>query len=86
MYDEWITRRAHDPMKWGGTLMFAIGSILISAVPQLGSVWWPFAIFLIGHILWASAGLAMNDRAILVMNLMYVPIDIYAIWVRLLTA
>ncbi|MDP3008248.1 MAG: hypothetical protein Q8N30_04155 [Methylococcales bacterium] len=75
--------RFKETAKWSGTVLFMVGSFLISAVPSLGMVWWPFFTFFVGHILWSIAGIMMKDRAVLALNIMYLPIDVYAICIRL---
>jgi len=70
-------------MKWFGTALFLFGSIVISAFPALGTAWWPFVAFLFGHCLWTIAGLYMRDNALIALNSMYIPLDIYAIFIRI---
>lgn len=83
MYDEWITRKTREPMKWFGTAMFLFSSIIVSAFPSMAAEWWPFAGFMFGHCLWTVAGIHMKDGAVVTLNAMYIPIDIYAIFIRL---
>ncbi len=69
-------------MKWAGTAMFAVGAVVISVSPEISMNAWPFATFGIGHALWALAGLLMRDKAVIVLNIMYLPLDVYAIVLR----
>lgn len=71
-----------EAMKWTGTGMFALGSTAISVSPRFAGKLWPFVVFLVGHAMWASAGHLMNDSAVTALNLMYIPLDMYAISVR----
>jgi hypothetical protein len=77
------TARFMEIAKWFGTCLFAIGAAFIALSPKLSSLWYPFSLFLIGHITWSVVGLKMRDSAILWMNLMYMPFDVYAIIVRI---
>gem|GEM_PF-6197960 len=70
-------------MKWFGTAMFLFSSIIVSAFPSMSGEWWPFAGFMFGHCLWTAAGLHMKDGAVIALNALYIPIDIYAILIRL---
>lgn len=70
-------------MKWSGIVLFAIASVFISVYPNEGGNWIPFFGFAVGHFLWFGAGALMNDRALMVLNGMYLPIDVYAVYVRL---
>lgn len=71
-----------ESMKWTGTALFALGATAISVSPDISMHIWPFSAFAAGHLLWAAAGLFMRDRAVLVMNAMYLPLDLYAILIR----
>ncbi|WP_341744574.1 hypothetical protein [Azonexus hydrophilus] len=75
--------RFREAIKWAGTVLFAIGAIAISVLPQTAESWIPFAGFAIGHAMWLGAGFLMSDKAVMALNGMYLPIDFYAIIVRL---
>jgi hypothetical protein len=83
MYDEWVTKRTREPMKWFGTALFLFGSVIVSAFPAFTNAWWPFMAFLAGHCLWVVAGISMRDSAIITLNALYVPLDVFAIFIRL---
>ena len=74
--------KIRENMKWIGTVLFAIGAISISVSPVFATEWWPFAAFFFGHIIWLTVGLLMKDKAIVFMNMMYLPFDIYAVMMR----
>ena len=77
-----VPARVREFMKWGGTVFFFIGSATISVFPSLSLLWWPFLLFAFGHCLWALAGVLMRDRAVITLNVMYLPFDIFAIFTR----
>lgn len=72
----------YECFKWTGTGLFAIGAMVISVLPSIATQYWPFALFLIGHVMWTIAGLATKDRAVLAVNAMYIPFDLYAVIIR----
>lgn len=77
------SHRVKEFLKWAGTFLFAIGSILISASPQAATDIMPFAGFCVGHTLWLVAGILMRDKSIIGLNAMYLPFDFYAILIRI---
>lgn len=73
-----------DSIKWFGTALFGIGAIALSISPKLALELWPFIAFLVGHTIWATTGILARDRAIIALNMMYIPLDIYAIFTRII--
>lgn len=69
-------------VKWIGTALFAIGGIAISVWVEVGAMAWPFVCFAIGHLLWFTAGLALKDKSLIGLNVMYLPLDAYAVFLR----
>ena len=67
----------------GAPALFFIGSAIVSTFPQYSMNWWPYALFAVGHALWAVAGALMRDRAVITMNLMFLPFDLIAISTRI---
>jgi hypothetical protein len=72
-------------IKWFGTGLFALGAFYVSIKPDTSTKLWPFVLFLFGHLIWAASGVIMKDEAIVALNLMYVPLDLYAIFIRFKT-
>lgn len=65
-------------MKWTGTVSGILGCLLIASnVPESG---WAFVLFLTSSLTWGIAGLAMRDRALWSLNLVYVAIDSLGIY------
>jgi hypothetical protein len=73
----------HTAIKWSGTGLFALGAVSIAAFPNSMSLM-PFAAFTAGHILWTITGFNMRDKAVITLNLMYLPLDFYAIAIRIM--
>lgn len=69
--------------QWAGTAVAIVGAILISWKATYSTLWWVFALFLVGHIVWAASGYVTKGRAIIGLNLMMIPFDIWAIMTRL---
>jgi hypothetical protein len=60
-------------LKWIGTGSGALGALLIALnIPESG---WAFAFFLVSSIAWFIAGLQMRDRALWMLNLVFIGID-----------
>lgn len=70
-------------IKWTATLSMMVSAVLISVFVQLSSTHWVFWGFLVGHVLWSFAAVSMKDRPLLMLNLTFLCIDIYAISIRL---
>jgi len=78
-----LTPRSREAAKWAGTALFFIGSAITSLSPTLSLAWWPYCFFTLGHSLWSIGGYLMRDRAVLALNVMYLPFDLSAILVRI---
>lgn len=74
----WIT----ETIKWTGTALFAIGGISISVWVETAAMAWPFICFAVGHWLWFVAGIALKDNSLIALNFMYLPLDSYAVFLR----
>jgi len=60
-------------LKWLGTGMGTLGALLIALnLPESG---WAFVFFLVSSIAWFVAGVVMRDRALWLLNLVYIGID-----------
>lgn len=76
-------RKLFDAIKWSGNIWFYTGAVLVSASAYLSSQSWVFVTFLLGHITWLFAGYVMRDRPLFFQNLVFIPIDSWAVLVRL---
>lgn len=70
-------------IKWVGTALFAIGGIAISVWVEVAAMVWPFMCFAIGHTLWFVAGIVLKDKSLIGLNAMYLPLDSYAVFLRI---
>lgn len=77
-----IAASARERIKWFGTAFFFVGSAVISLSTELSIAYWPYALFAVGHILWTISGFLMRDRAVVALNVMYLPFDFIAIFMR----
>ena len=69
-------------LKWTGTVSMAISAILISFSVQIAKIPWSFLGFLLAHIIWGGVAWSMDEMALFVLNVGFIPIDIYAMYVR----
>lgn len=72
-----------EGFKWAGTVLIATSAILVSFFPSLSHHASPFLGFFFGHILWASMGIVRRDKPLIAVNGFFIPIDIYAMYIRL---
>ena len=70
-------------MKWLATACIVISAAVISFSVELSLQSSTFIGFLFAHILWTIAGVIMKDKPIIVLNACFIPIDIYAMIIRL---
>ena len=77
-----------DPMliieiaKWSATAIMAISGILVSFSVHLTTRWSTFIGFFLGHVIWSAVAIYLGDWALLAVNAFFIPIDIYAMWLR----
>jgi len=72
-----------ETIKWLATIMLTMGAVFVSLSVKLSTVWWPYVCFLIGHIIWTIAAFKLQEMALLVLNVVFIVIDCYAILLRL---
>jgi hypothetical protein len=70
-------------VKWVATSFIVISAMAISFSVPLSMHIGPFVGFFIGHILWIIVGSVQRDRPIIALNVFFIPIDIYAMMIRL---
>lgn len=68
--------------KWVSIALFMTGGLMVSSSVTMSSTWYPYALFMVGHIIWVIAGASSRDSAILWLNIGYLSMDMYAIVVR----
>ncbi len=74
----------HNLLKWTATVLMILGAFLISVSPELAADSAPtYSIFMVVHIIWASYAIIMKEYSLLWMNIGLLPIDFYAIGIRL---
>lgn len=62
-----------------------IAAILVSASASLAATAWVFFLFLGGHAFWLFVGLAMQDKRIIQLHSFFIPINLWAIGIRLIS-
>ena len=58
------------------------GALAVSVSPEWSSHPAPFAIFLAGHLLWWTLGYLTHERPLLLLNGLYIVVDLWALAVR----
>lgn len=72
-----------ETVKWMATIFMTLSAMTVSFSVSLSASAFVFSGFLLGHILWGLSAYAMREKALLALNVGFIPIDIYAIWIRL---
>lgn len=78
-----IDRRIQKWIAYIGTALFMVGAFAVSMSTEWSGHPGPFAIFLAGHLLWCALGYLTHERPLLVLNGLYIALDIWALAVRL---
>lgn len=55
----------------------------ISIIIESALIVWPFVGFLVGHVLWTIFACRMREWSLFALNVSFVLLDTYAIWLRL---
>ena len=69
--------------KWLATAFMAISALTVSFSVEWAGCSIAFVGFLMGHILWAMSAVPMKENALLALNVGFIPVDLYAMYIRL---
>ena len=75
---EWLER-----FKWFANVNMYISAILISVSAALSAEAATFIGFFVAHIIWIFAGILMKDKPLIALNGFFIPLDMYAMIIRL---
>lgn len=78
-----IDRRARNGISYLGTFLFMAGALAVSSSPAWSGHPGPFAAFLAGHVLWCGLGYLTYERPLMLLNGLYVGLDLWALAIRL---
>lgn len=79
----YVERRWQEAIRWLATASIMFSALIISFSIPLSTQAPPFLGFLIGHLLWVMVGVIQRDKPIIALNIFFIPIDIYAMSIRL---
>lgn len=68
--------------KWIGTGLISTSAAVVALSIDAASVPLPFVGFFLGHLIWGASAWAMRERALWVLNIGFIPLDLYAIFIR----
>ena len=68
--------------KWIGNAVTYIAAASIGISLAFAEAIWPFIIYMIGNSIWIKAAYIMKDRPLLWMQVFFISINSYAIWLR----
>lgn len=69
--------------KWLANAFMAISALTVSFSIEWAGYSVAFLGFLMGHILWALSAVSMKENALIMLNVGFIPIDLYAMYIRL---
>ena len=73
----------HKTLKWTGTLFTLVGVWTLSISPTLAAESVTlFSLFLVAHVAWGSYGWITREKSLIWMNVGMLPLDFYAMWIR----
>lgn len=78
-----IDRRVQNWIGYIGTVLFMVAALAVSASTDLSGHPAPFALFLVGHLLWGALGYLNHEKPLIVMNGLYLMLDLWALSIRL---
>lgn len=62
-----------------------VGSaFLVSFSVEISLHWWAFIGFFVGHVIWATYGILLREKALFGLNFLFLFVDLYAILIRML--
>lgn len=72
-----------ENFQWVGTLNMQISAVLVSVSAVLSAEAWVFVGFLFAHLIWGVAAYILKNRPLLVQSVMFIPLDLWAMYIRL---
>lgn len=70
-------------LDWIGATAITASAVLVSISAFLSTQSWPFLGFLFGHIIWTATAYSNKKPALIFGNVLLIPFDILAIYIRL---
>ncbi len=71
-----------EVLKWTANAFIIVPAIIITVSILSASHIYPFVLFMVGHILWASFAFIQNDKPLIWLNIGLLPVDVYAMVIR----
>lgn len=78
-----VSRRVQQWVGYGGTFLFMLGALALAVSTEWSAHPGPFAAFMVGHALWLWLGYLTHERPLLVLNGLYIVLDLIAVLMRL---
>ena len=76
--DDW-----QQGVKWAANIFIFISAIMISVSLEIAAQPYAFIGFFIAHILWVWAAIVIKDKPLIALNVFFLPMDLWAMWIRL---
>ena len=71
-----------ETLKWIATAFIIIPAVIITVAISSATHVYPFALFMVGHLLWAWFGFLQYDKPLIWLNIGLLPVDVYAMVIR----
>lgn len=69
-------------LKWIGNIIIMFSAIIVGFFPTISLHWQSFLGYIIGAGIWTWLALKAKDSPLAFLNIFYVLIDVYAIYIR----
>jgi len=70
-------------LKWMATSSMLVGATIISVSTEWANIVVPYLMFMLGHVIWGTFAHIMKDKPLFWLNVLFLPLDCYAIYLRL---
>ena len=78
-----VSRRVQQWVGYAGTLLFMLGALALALSTEWSHHPWPFAVFLVGHVIWLWLAWLCHEKPLLMLNGLYIVLDLIAVLMRL---
>lgn len=77
-----VSRRVQQWIGYLGTFLFMAGALALALSTEWSHHPGPFAAFMVGHVFWLGLGYLGNERPLIVLNGLYIVLDLLAVVIR----
>jgi hypothetical protein len=78
-----MNQAAFEKFKWIGNITTYVAGLAVGVSLSAATEAWPFALYIVGNLVWFIAAVIMRDRPLFWLNLFFIAANAYAILIRL---